>query len=320
MSTQTRIFEDHEAKREKVPLLIGLYGPSGGGKTFSALRLATGIQQVFGGDIGGIDTESGRMNHYADFFKFRHLNFKAPFGSLDYLAAIRYFADKGVTTIIVDSLSHEHESEGGYLMTHAAELERMAPGDLQQQRKLTFAAWIRPARERRQLIDGILHLNINLISCFRAKEKLKIRPGKEPEELGWMPIAGEEFLFEQTANCLLPPSAKGNPDWAANRPGEIKMAKIPQQFIGKLNDGKQLSEEHGRILAEWAKGGAVTEDLEALTKAGDEASAKGTDALQTWWNALQNYQRVKLKAKLAGWKEVAAKAQPAGAAATGAAS
>ena len=308
----TRTFSDQESKREKVPLLVGIYGPSGGGKTFSALRLATGIQQVFGGDIGVIDTESKRSLHYADFFKFRHLEFKAPFGSLDYLAAIRYFTAKGVTTVIVDSFSHEHEGDGGYLMTHAAELDRMAPGDFQKQNKLTFAAWIKPARERRQLIDGILHENLNLISCFRAKEKLKIRPGKEPEELGWMPIAGEEFLFEQTANCLLPPSAKGNPDWAANRPGEVKMSKLPQQFLGKLNDGKQLSEEHGRVLAEWAKGASVVEDMEALVKAGGEAANKGIEPYKAWWTGLQAYQRKKLEKDHAVWKETASKVQPAG--------
>jgi hypothetical protein len=52
MATQPeRKFTANDAKREHVPLLIGLTGPSGGGKTYSALRLATGIQQVTGGDI-----------------------------------------------------------------------------------------------------------------------------------------------------------------------------------------------------------------------------------------------------------------------------
>jgi adenylylsulfate kinase-like enzyme len=74
MATQPeRKFTANDAKREHVPLLIGLTGPSGGGKTFSALRLATGIQQVTGGDIYFIDTESRRALHYADQFKFKHV-------------------------------------------------------------------------------------------------------------------------------------------------------------------------------------------------------------------------------------------------------
>jgi ABC-type sulfate/molybdate transport systems ATPase subunit len=57
MKMPQRNFEARDAVREHVPLLIGLTGPSGGGKTFSALRLATGIQQVTGGDIYFVDTE-----------------------------------------------------------------------------------------------------------------------------------------------------------------------------------------------------------------------------------------------------------------------
>ena len=56
-----RSFEDKPATRERVPLMIGLMGPSGGGKTYSALRLATGIQRVAGGDIFMIDTERRRV-------------------------------------------------------------------------------------------------------------------------------------------------------------------------------------------------------------------------------------------------------------------
>src|SRR6516164_9578510 len=73
-----RVFVAKPAVRESVPLLIGLMGPSSSGKTYSALRLATGIQRVTGGEIYCIDTESRRMLHYADSFKFRHIQFDAP--------------------------------------------------------------------------------------------------------------------------------------------------------------------------------------------------------------------------------------------------
>ena len=84
----SRIFEDKPATREKVPLFIGLFGPSGSGKTYSALELATGIQSVTGGDIHVIDTEARRALHYADRFTFRHVQFDAPFASLDYVGSI----------------------------------------------------------------------------------------------------------------------------------------------------------------------------------------------------------------------------------------
>ncbi len=53
-----RRFVIEPAVRRPVPLLLGLAGPSGSGKTYSALRLATGIAKVAGGDVVVIDTEN----------------------------------------------------------------------------------------------------------------------------------------------------------------------------------------------------------------------------------------------------------------------
>lgn len=243
-----REFLDRPAVREQVPLLVGLMGPSGCGKTFSALRLATGIQTVTGGDIYGIDTEARRMLHYADSFKFRHLQFEAPFGSLDYLAAVQHCVKQGAKVIVIDSMSGEHEGVGGYLMTHAEAMEG-------KNDSFTFRAWIKPAGLRRQMINGLLQLNCNFIFCFRAKEKIKPVSGKDPVHMGFMPIAGEEMLFEQTVNCLLLPKSGGIPTWRSDLIGERLMMKLPKQFEGIFQKEQPLSEDIGRQLAEWAKGG-----------------------------------------------------------------
>lgn len=156
MATAMRTFEDVEAKRERVPLMVGLMGPSGGGKTYSALRLATGIQRVTGGDIFGIDTESGRMLHYADKFRFRHVPFKPPFGPLDYLAAVEHCVKRGAKIIITDSASHEHEGPGGVLEQHDRVVQEKGE-------KHSMSAWIRPKAERRRLINTVLQLPISSI-------------------------------------------------------------------------------------------------------------------------------------------------------------
>ena len=44
-------------------------------------------------------------------------------------------------------------------------------------------------------------------------------------EQGYMPIAGEEFVFEMTMNCLLLPGSAGVPQWQSNYPGERAMMK-----------------------------------------------------------------------------------------------
>jgi ABC-type oligopeptide transport system ATPase subunit len=288
-SSKVRTFEDKPAMRERVPLLVGLVGPSGGGKTFSALRLATGIQKATGGDIHFVDTEARRALHYADRFKFRHLAFGAPFSPLDYLAAIEHCIKKGAKTIIVDSMSHEHEGPGGVLEWHEAEHKKKGGGE-----NTKFAAWAIPKAARRRLINSILQLEANFIFCFRAKEKIKLATKQERangedaiKPLGFMPIAGEEFVFEMTVNALLLPGAGGVPTWNPSGIGEHQMVKLPEQFRKLFLEKQQpLSEQLGEQMAIWAagtaiEGGLLNELKDAIAIAGD------TESLKLVWPRIQ---------------------------------
>lgn len=260
----SRIFETKPATRERVPLLIGIMGPSGGGKTYSALRLATGIQQVAGGEIHVIDTEARRALHYAERFTFKHTAFAPPFAPLDYLAAIEHCLKQGAGTIIVDSMSHEHEGPGGVL-----EMHDQLQADLAKKWKTSLdatnmAAWKEPKAQRRRLINSILQMPCNFIFCFRAKEKVKVATkaerangGEAIKALGYMPIAGEEFVFEMAMNCLLLPNANGVPTLRSEEPGERAMIKTPEQFRSLVSDSQPLSEELGMKLATWSAGGVI---------------------------------------------------------------
>lgn len=258
MKMPQRKFDVNTARRERVPLLVGLTGPSGGGKTYSALRLATGIQQVSGGDIYFIDTESRRALHYADRFNFKHVPFSAPFGSLDYLVALQYCVDQGAGVVVVDSMSHEHEGPGGMVDLQEQIVQRMAGDDYAKRERVKMLAWAEPKAKRRQLINGILQLNCNFIFCFRAKnvsKPVKNSQGKtEVQQMGYMPIAGEEFVFEQTLNALLLPGAGGVPTWFPDERGEKTMVKLPEQFKGLAQRQKPLDETVGKHLAMWARG------------------------------------------------------------------
>lgn len=262
----SRVFEDRPAVRERTPLMVGLVGPSGSGKTYSALRLATGFQRVTGGDVYVIDTEARRALHYADAFKFRHLEFNAPFGSLDYLAAFEHCVAKGAKTIIVDSMSHEHEGPGGVLEQHDSELDRLAGNDYAKRERVNMLAWAKPKAARRRMIGTMLQMQTNFVCCFRAKEKLKMVKGeKQPVELGWMPIAGEELIYESTLNCLLLPQSNGIPAWQTEFPGERSIMKLPSQFAALFKDGPQLSEDLGAQLANWAAGTAPAAAAQTLS-------------------------------------------------------
>lgn len=260
-----RQFTDELAVRRATPLLFGIIGPSGGGKTYSALRIATGIQRVSGGEVFCIDTESNRALHYADKFKFRHVPFRAPFSPLDYLAAIEHCVNKGAKTIIVDSMSHEHEGPGGVLEEHDHEVERLMKQWNTTEGKVTIPAWSKPKQKRRRLINTLLQINANFIFAFRAKEKLRIQTGKDPVQLGFMPIAGEEFVYELAAKALLLPGANGVPTWMPTEVGEKTMVKLPEQFKQLFSgEPRQLDEDTGQKMAEWAAGGVQVQATAGL--------------------------------------------------------
>jgi hypothetical protein len=250
-------FTFRQAIREATPLLIGVVGPSGSGKTLSSLRLASGIQKIRGGNIAAIDTEARRMLHYADHFKFLHMEFTPPFGSERYAEALKAAAEEAKGgVVIVDSMSHEHEGPGGYLDYHEQEVKRLVEkGGFRSEMAAQIPAWNRPAQRRRLLINTILQINCAFVFCFRAKEKLAIKKGEDPKPLGWQAIAGDEFVYEMTARCLLPPGAVGVPDWSDDA-FKLGVPKLPKSLRHAFEQDKQLDEATGEKLARWASGTA----------------------------------------------------------------
>lgn len=278
-----RSFEDRPAERERVPLLIGLVGASSSGKTVSALRLATGMIESKGGEIFVIDTEHKRALHYASDFRFRHIPFEAPFSPNDYLAAFRHCEAKGAGVVIVDSLSHEHTGVGGVLEWHDQELDRLAGSDFKQRQKMTFTAWIKPKQARRKLIDYMVQSGLDILWCFRAVEKLKIQRGKDPIPLGWMPSAGEEFVYEATLQCLLYPASGGVPTWKTEEPGEKMITKLPMQFVDYFTKHPgPLDEATGKYLADWARGSGAA--APRATPAREEAPSETKE----WLDEIQS--------------------------------
>lgn len=327
-----RTFESKLAIRESVPLLVGIFGCSGSGKTYSALELATGMQSVFGGSIQLIDTEAKRALHYADKFKFNHIPFEPPFSPDDYLSAIEYAIAQNPGVVVIDSMSHEHTGPGGVLEIHDAELDRMAGTDWKRRESCSMAGWIKPKAMRRKFVQRLLQVGNKtaFIFCFRAKEVTKPMrndQGKtEIVKLGFMPEGGTEYVYEMTAACLLPPVARGLPDWKPEFQGEQMVTKLPDQFLGILNDGKPLNADHGKKLASWAKGDTAAKPSAPLSnlpptwndwtleEQGSNRAHNGAAALQAWWASLSTENKKRLKPTLdSEWKTIAANVQPSNA-------
>jgi ABC-type oligopeptide transport system ATPase subunit len=244
------------------PLMLGMVGPSGSGKTYSALRVATGIQKVSGGDIFVVDTEQRRSLHYASQFRFKHVDFQPPYGSLDYLEALRYCKKQGAGVLIVDSCSHEHTGPGGLLEQHEAEVDRMAGNDYAKRDRVSIGAWAKPKAGQRKLITAITtELAMPVIFCFRAKTGTKPAPkgasDRSPIEMGYSTIGDDAWLFEMAVNFLFLPSSDGVPTWQSNFPGERMAIKCPAQHRWLYDIKGPVNEDVGRRLAEWARGSGV---------------------------------------------------------------
>ncbi len=251
MNKPQRQFTDTPATRCAIPLFLGVTGYTGSGKTYSTLRIATGMQKVCGGEIFLIDTETKRALQLADRFKFRHVELNAPFGSLDYLAALQYCKSKGASIVIVDSMSHEHSSEGGYLWQSEEFLERKCGEDEGKRHRFMRQSWIKPSRERKQLNDWIIHCGMNILFCYRAKEKMD----SNFKSTGWQPETTSALIWEMTARFLLTPGSDGRPTFNPELALEKMLTKNPEFFRDWFKQGQQLDENLGQKLAEWAKGG-----------------------------------------------------------------
>lgn len=251
-------FEFRPAVRENVPLLIGLAGGTGSGKTFSAMRLAKGIAN--GARFAVIDTENGRAKHYADQFDFDHADLRAPFRPDRYADAIEAAAASGYPVVVVDSMSHEHAGDGGLLDWHEEEYQRLGAREA-----VKMTAWIKPKTEHKKMVTRLLQIPAHVILCFRAEEKVdivkdedgktKIVPKKTLTGLdGWVPISEKNLPYELTLSFLL----------TADRPGLPKPIKLQEQHRALFPLGEPVGEETGRRLAEWAAGGAVPQPTPAL--------------------------------------------------------
>ncbi len=299
-------FSFRPAVRENVGLLIGLAGASGSGKTYTAMRLATGIA----GDkpFCVIDTEAGRAKHYAERFRFDHGDLAPPFRPERYAEAIHAADAAGYPVIVVDSMSHVWAGDGGVLDWQEEELTRMAGDDWKKREAVKMAAWIKPKLGHKHMLAKLLQVRAHLILCFRAEEKiemvrgddgkLKIQPKVTPTGLaGWVPICEKNLPYELTASFLL----------TADAPGVPKPIKLQEQHRALFPLGESITEEAGRRIAEWASGASAPAPDDTLQRLRD-ASLNGRAALKAAWCALPEATREQLKPQLASLKSAAAAA------------
>ena len=260
-------FEFRDAHREASPVLIGISGPSGGGKTFSALRLARGL--ATGEPFAMVDTENGRALHYADYFpEMRHAHLRAPFSPQRYAEAIVSADEQGFPVIVVDSASHEWEGDGGVLKMQEAEFARMGSNE-----GARMASWIAPKSAHKDLVRALLQVKAHVILNLRAEDKVEMVKVNGKTEvrakesltsiLGWIPICERRLPFELTASFLVTPDAPGVP----------KVIKLQEQHRPFFPLDQPISEEGGKGLGEWAAGGRASGGVPVAAHSPSEPAA-----------------------------------------------
>lgn len=236
-----------KAIRANVSLLIGLAGASGSGKTYTAMRLASGI--AGGKRFVVIDTENGRASHYAEMFDFDVLEMHEPFTPASYAGAIKAADDAGYPVIVVDSASHEYAGSGGILDMQEEEFTRMGARE-----SAKMLSWVKPKSEHKKMMQKLLQTKSHLILCFRAEAKIEIVkvdgktqivPKKSLVGLdGWIPVTEKTVPFELTVSLLLIP----------DNPGIPLPIKLQEQHRVLFPLDKPITEESGRRIAQWASG------------------------------------------------------------------
>ncbi len=292
-----------KAERKATPALIGLWGPSGSGKTMSALRIARGLVGPKG-KIGMIDTENRRAEFYANVAGgWDHLDLQPPFGPSRYTQAFKSFEDAGqYGCIIVDSMSHVWEGEGGVLDIAGAN----SSTGLQK--------WNAPKTAYKRMLNGLLRAPFHVIFCLRAKEAVRQKGrGKdaEIESLGLAPICEKHFIYEMTVSVLLGPDHRPlhkETDRFRCSP-DVPAVKAPDEIWGAIKPGEYLSEETGATIADWVNGGATfDQDSEKLKRTARDVATLGMARLEQHWGSLNKAQKKILQPHLEEFKGIAAKA------------
>ena len=272
-------FQYTKARRENCHLLIGLIGPSGSGKTFSAMQLATGLGD--GQPFLVLDSEDRRGLYYADRFDFEHREIKAPFTPAKYRDAVLKGAADGFVCIVVDSISHEWEGEGGVVEMAEAD-KRKPPGN-----------WNAPKAAHKRMVNGFLQVACNLIVCLRAQEKLDLSKTDDRgkvlvKSLGWLPICEKGFPYELSPRFTLSDLAPGVVDFGLPQ-------KIEEHHRLIFPPGQLISLEAGKVLGQWARGEAIEVPDKELWTSARRAANEGMKSLIAFSNDLPEAEKAKLK-------------------------
>lgn len=245
-----------KATKKKCKLRLAICAPSGSGKTYGALSIATGL----GGRIAVIDTEHGSAELYSDLFDYDVCAIEAPFSPDKYIEAIREAEHAGYDTIIIDSLSHAWSGTGGIL--------DMQENAIKHTKGNSYTAWREVTPKHNALVDAMLMSKCHIIATMRSKTAYEMNTdsrGKSvPVKVGLAPVQRDGIDYEFTV--------------VFDISVEDHICKVSKDRTN-LFDGQlfKITTETGTKLSEWLNQGEsydIEQDLEKLKEAKSEHELK----------------------------------------------
>mgnify|MGYP006353164073 CR=1 FL=1 len=176
-----------KAIKSESKLRLAITGPSGAGKTFTALTIASEF-----GKVALVDTEHGSASKYADRIPFDDVKVTAPFNPLRIINMIDEAVSGGYDVLIIDSLTHFWTGSGG-LLDMVDDFGKAVRGN-------TFAGWKQGTPIQNQLVEHIIACPIHIIATMRSKTEYVLtsnEKGKQtPVKLGMAPIQRDGIEYE----------------------------------------------------------------------------------------------------------------------------
>ncbi|MDX9848842.1 MAG: AAA family ATPase [Tenuifilaceae bacterium] len=246
------------ATRKQVKLKVGFSGASGFGKTYSALLMAYGVTGDWS-KIAVIDTENGSADLYANLGEYNTLTLAPPFSPERYIEAINQCEAAGIELIIIDSITHEWEGEGGCL-------------DIQEKLGGRYQDWAKVTPRHKAFINAILQSPCHVFTTVRRKQDYEMNKDDKGrttvQKVGTKEVTREGFEYEITLNFEFV--------------NDNHMVKASKDRTGLFMNKPEfvISPETGKQLMQWANDGVdeVKYTIDSIN------AAKSRAELTTIWN------------------------------------
>ena len=177
-----------KAQKHGTHIKLAITGPSGAGKTFSALRLARGLTD--NGRIAFIDTENESASLYAGEFDFDVTNVEAPYNIDKLVKPAKYVLKNDYDVLIIDSASHFWNG----VLEYKTKLDKRGGN--------SFTNWSEANTHYDLMLRAILFSKIHVIVCMRSKIEYVLQENEKgkftPRKIGMAPVMRDGVEYEFT--------------------------------------------------------------------------------------------------------------------------